>query len=63
MLTGIIGGLMAQGVSPEDAACCGVYLHGAAGEAVRGEMGDAGTLAGDLLPVLPGIIKTVREST
>ena len=63
VLTGIIGGLMAQGVSPEDAACCGVYLHGAAGEAVRGEMGDAGTLAGDLLPVLPGIIKTVRENT
>ncbi len=61
VLTGIIGSLMAQGVSPEDAACCGVYLHGAAGEAVREELGDAGTLAGDLIPVLPRIIKAIRD--
>ena len=56
VLTGIIAGLLAQGLSPEDAACCGVYLHGAAAE-----MGDAGTLAGDLLPVLPRVIKAVKE--
>ena len=60
VLTGIIAGLMAQGLSPEDAACCGVYLHGAAGEAVREELGDTGTVAGDLLPLLPKTIKTVR---
>ncbi|MCE2464269.1 MAG: NAD(P)H-hydrate dehydratase [Dehalococcoidia bacterium] len=28
VLTGVIAGLMAQGLSPEDASCCGVYLHG-----------------------------------
>ena len=61
VLTGIIAGLLAQGVSPEDAACCGVYLHGAAGEAVKAEMGDTGTLASDLLPVLPGTISRVRQ--
>ena len=60
VLTGMIAGLMAQGLSPEDAACCGVYLHGAAGEVVREELGDTGTLAGDLLPGLPRVIKTVR---
>ena len=60
VLTGIIAGLMAQGLSTEDAACCGVYLHGAAAEAVRGELGDTGTLAGDLLPVLPRAIKEIR---
>ena len=61
VLTGVIAGLLAQGLSLEDASCCGVYLHGAAGEAVREEMGDAGTLAGDLLPALPRIMKRVRE--
>ena len=61
VLTGIIAGLLAQGLSPEDAACCGVYIHGAAAEMVREEMGDAGTLAGDLLPVLPRVIKAVKE--
>jgi NAD(P)H-hydrate epimerase len=61
VLTGIIAGLMAQGLSPADAASCGVYLHGAAGEVVRQDMGDTGTLAGDLLPVLPGVIKRVKE--
>ena len=59
VLTGIIAGLVAQGLSLEDASCCGVYLHGAAGEMVRDEMGDAGTLAGDLLTVLPRTIKAV----
>ncbi len=60
VLTGIITGLMAQGLSPELAACCGVYIHGAAGERVYKEMGDAGTLAGDLLPVLPLVIKELK---
>ena len=61
VLTGVIAGLMAQGLSPEDAACCGVYLQGAAGEAVREEMGDTGTLAGDLPPALPRAIRAIRE--
>ena len=61
VLTGVIAGLMAQGLSLEDASSCGVYLHGAAGEMVRDEMGDTGTLAWDLLPALPRTIKTVRQ--
>ena len=60
VLTGVIAGLMAQGLSPEESTCCGVYLHGAAGEEVRKELGDTGTLAGDLLPALPKAIKEVR---
>ena len=60
VLTGMIAGLMAQGLSPEDAACCGVYLHGAAGDDLREELGDAGILAGDLLPTLPRVIRAVR---
>ncbi len=61
VLAGAIVGLLAQGLTPFDAACLGVYLHAAAGEEVRGDMGDTGMVAGDLLPVLPRVIKGLRE--
>ena len=51
VLAGAIAGLLAQGLSPLDAACAGVYLHGLAGELLREEFGVSGGLAGDL-PVL-----------
>ena len=53
VLAGAIGALLAQGLSPWDAARLGVYLHGLAGEAVRETLGDAGTVASDLLVQLP----------
>ncbi len=61
VLTGVIAGLVAQGLSLFDAAACGVYLHGQAGEMVRREMGDAGMLAGDLLPALPRVIMRLKQ--
>jgi len=48
VLAGTIGSLLAQGCPLYDAARLGVYLHGAAGEAVRVRIGDAGLLASDL---------------
>jgi ADP-dependent NAD(P)H-hydrate dehydratase / NAD(P)H-hydrate epimerase len=48
VLAGTIGALLAQGLAPFDAACLGVYLHGAAGERVSERVGDAGLLASDL---------------
>jgi len=48
VLAGTIGSLLAQGCPAYDAARLGVYLHGAAGEAVRARIGDAGLLASDL---------------
>lgn len=61
VLAGAIAGLLAQGLSTFDAACCGVYLHGAAGEQAKREMGDTGMVASDLLPRLPEVIKQVKE--
>ncbi len=61
VLTGAIAGLVAQGLPLFDAACCGVYLHGEAGEMVRWEVGDAGMLAGDLLPALPKVIMKLKQ--
>ena len=61
VLSGVIGGLLAQGLSQPAAAACGVYLHGMAGEMVKAELGDAGVVASDLLPALPRAIKKVKE--
>lgn len=62
VLAGAVAGLLAQGLSPFDAACCGVYLHTFAGDLVRQELGDAGMVASDLLPKLPLAIKKLKES-
>ncbi len=48
VLSGAIGALLAQGLSPYSAARLGVYLHGLAGEAGRERFGDAGMIASDL---------------
>jgi NAD(P)H-hydrate epimerase len=60
VLAGAIAGLLAQGLSPYEAASCGVYLHAAAAEGLRSELGDAGMLAGDLLVELPRTVKELR---
>ena len=60
VLAGVIAGLAAQGIPLFDAAAAGVYLHAAAGEWVRHELGDAGMLASDLLPALPKVIKRLK---
>ena len=57
VLAGTIGGLLAQGLAPFDAARLGVYIHGLAGELVRERLGDAGLLAGDLPDALPLVRK------
>lgn len=53
VLSGIIGGLLAQGCPTWEAAVAGVYLHGRAGDLLRAEYGDAGTLAGDIPDLIP----------
>ncbi len=61
VLSGIIAGLLAQGLSLFDAACLGAYLGCEAGEVVRDTLGDAGMIASDLLPVLPSVIKQLKS--
>ena len=57
VLTGLIAGLMAQKVSPFDAAVLGVYLHGLAGDIVAESIGMPGLMAGDVLNNVPKAIK------
>ena len=48
VLSGIIGGLLAQGLNDVDAASLGVVLHGAAADRSVAENGERGLLATDL---------------
>jgi NAD(P)H-hydrate epimerase len=58
VLTGVIAGLIAQGVSSFDAAVLGVYLHGLAGDIVAESLGMHGLMAGDVLNAIPEAIQT-----
>jgi hydroxyethylthiazole kinase-like uncharacterized protein yjeF len=63
VLAGSIVGFLAQGLSLYEAAVAGVYLHGAAGEMATTALGDAGTVASDLLPLLPQVLKRLRSGS
>ena len=56
ILSGIIGGLLAQGLRSFDAAKLGVLVHATAGDLVAAEQGERGMLALDLLPVVRKIL-------
>ncbi len=49
VLSGIIGGLLAQGLTPDVAAPLGVYVHGLAGDAARERLGARYMLASDII--------------
>ena len=59
VLAGTIAAMVSQGLKPFEAAMCGAYLHGTAGELARRETGAAGVLAGDLLTYLPRAIHRI----
>ncbi|OLB90544.1 MAG: NAD(P)H-hydrate dehydratase [Actinobacteria bacterium 13_2_20CM_2_66_6] len=61
VLSGIIGGLIAQGSEPFAAAVTGVYVHAAAGRRISQRLGDSGLLAGDLLPEIPLVMNVLRQ--
>ena len=62
VLTGIIAGLLAQGMSPGYAATCGVYLHGAAAESLKETYGDRGAKATDVIDALPRVTRELIKS-
>jgi len=57
VLAGMIAALLGQGLKPIDAAACGAWLHGAAGDICAEEMGQYGMLPSDILNVLPRLLK------
>ncbi|MGN0975340.1 MAG: NAD(P)H-hydrate dehydratase, partial [Gemmiger sp.] len=55
VLAGMIAALLAQGLCAADAACCGVFLHGAAADACAKRRGMQCMLPHDILDDLGGI--------
>jgi ADP-dependent NAD(P)H-hydrate dehydratase / NAD(P)H-hydrate epimerase len=60
-LSGILGGLLAQGLSPADAACLGVYLHGEVADHVAATRGRIGVLASDVIDGVPAGFERLRR--
>ena len=58
VLTGVIGGLLARGLAPVDAASAGAHVHGLAGVFAAGRLAE-GTLAGDVIEHLPEAVQAV----
>ena len=56
VLTGVIAGLIAQGIRPAEAARMGVYIHGLAGDAAESRFGAYSVLAGDIVDSIPEVL-------
>lgn len=64
VLSGVIAGLVAQGMAPFDAAKLGVFLHGLAGDIAMQDIGMHGVIASDIMERIPSAYKSysaVRE--
>lgn len=61
VLTGLIGGLLAQGLDAFDAASLGCFLHGMAADQLAVTKGNAGLKASDLLLEIPVARKQLTQ--
>jgi NAD(P)H-hydrate epimerase len=62
VLAGLIGAMLAQGLSPYDAAVAGVTVHAQAGLMVQARRGRAGALASDVVDTLPAAQELLRQA-
>jgi ADP-dependent NAD(P)H-hydrate dehydratase / NAD(P)H-hydrate epimerase len=62
VLTGMMVGLLAQGLPSWEAACAATYLHGMAGDFAAAGKGQAGMIAGDLVEQIPHALKLLDET-
>ena len=62
VLTGMIVGLLAQGVPAWDAACAATYFHGSAGDLAAQYLGQVGMLASDLIAQIPYALQRTKTT-
>jgi NAD(P)H-hydrate epimerase len=62
VLTGMIGGFLAQGLEPQDALRCAVYLHGRAADLAARDKGEIPLVALDVLDHLPRALRSLSPS-
>ena len=61
VLAGAIAGFIAQKMSVLDAALCGVFVHGMAGDVISSLKGEHGIIAGDIIETLPYVIRSILQ--
>ncbi len=62
VLTGMMVGLLAQGMPSWEAACAATYLHGVAGDLAAVKKGHVGLIAGDMIEEIPYALKLVYQT-
>lgn len=62
VLAGILGTLLAKGLSVSNAAFAGVYLHGLAADLASKRYGQESMVAGDVIEFLPAAFQVILES-
>ena len=64
VLAGIIGGILSQGrasdMSPMEATCLGVYIHGLCGDVAATQLGEYSLMASDIISSLPKVLKQIK---
>jgi ADP-dependent NAD(P)H-hydrate dehydratase len=60
VLAGLVGGVLARGAEPAQAAAWGQYLHSAAGDLLTARLGRVGFLARELLDEVPTVLGQLR---
>jgi NAD(P)H-hydrate epimerase len=61
ILAGMIAGLRAQGIAPEKSACCGVFVHGSAGDRAAEKLSQYSMLPTDILTEIPQIFREMSR--
>jgi len=62
VLTGLVAGLLAQGLGAFEAATLAAFVHGAAGDRLAEARGESGVLAADLAAELPAAFEALRQA-
>lgn len=60
VLTGVVAGLAAQGLRPDEAARLGVFLHGRAGDLAAARLGPRGVTASDVAEAIPDATRSLE---
>lgn len=60
VLAGLVGGVLARGADPAQAAVWGQYVHSAAGDLLTARIGRVGFLARELLDEVPTVLRQLR---
>jgi NAD(P)H-hydrate epimerase len=63
VLTGVITGLICQGVPPFEAARLGAHVHGLAGDLAAKSVGQTSLIATDVIDFLPAAFQSLEETT